>query len=955
MTGFPSDFPQLYDSGGIGEGHPLGGFGGNAAKDQAHHRTFIKSSLKAPVVLVHGNTGTAIHPQWGWLKVVSHLKNKFGYADEHFWALSYLGSGQRQLEDPYTRNIEDLRTFTDTVRAYLNIDCVDMVGHSLGCHLILCYLAGLKKQGAPIKWDQGPRYANVGTVVLIDGAMKGLKSMAMTNYDEWIPTHDVYQCLSPDNTPFGRNDNPTPPPKHNVKYWCCMVPGGFVDGMDYNSGTTGHLNGADENRNYNSGSGHSGHEKVKDDPAIISDWAPFLNTVPPAPQATITVDKDSGNYSRALTIHVSIDPPATPVDYQATRIKKQIVVGVLENIAAETLNGTLTHGQALTLSTDGMWEVGFKASGAPDMTVTRTYGIDITLPQTEIITDNSVDFENNLMVIAQADRGTLYMNVGSNIAEGWEKKASVTITENTEVKAIAITENGIASELVSKRFRKKVSWTDQALGTVVEHYVAGRLDLNGFFQYGSKYGYIQSFALYKISGEWTDDLEKTTLDNAVPMVSCSHDSGTYTEPINIKLSAVDADDPAPCIFYTVNGSTPTTSSNYFVNQGTVRFDTQGMKTLKYLARDRSGNTTPVVTKEFDIQITDVQPMITSSLPSGVVYKKSVTLRISGVDDIDPDVTIYYSQDGTVPDENSQSFVNSAEFEIIGNGNHAISCFAKDSVGNEKYEVFCYTVHGTNVPVTTIFPNGCAFTDSVEVYLNTEEPVEWIKYTTDGSDPGEINGIVYDDAFILDETATVKYRSKDKQGNLGEVKSAFFIHDTEPKRVVFENIAGVDGYIKAMPDGTFRSVVDSTELAIGAGWDGRISRSIISFDTSGLPQTANITQAWLQVRYFAGWGNPWDGRDLKIDVKTGKFGSASTCEKSDWDEEATATGVATIAPFSFGCKDSSSFNEEGRNAINASGRTQMRLYFDHDADMGFHKYLFLTKGDDIKLIVEYTDP
>ena len=109
-----------------------------------------------------------------------------------------------------------------------------------------------------------------------------------------------------------------------------------------------------------------------------------------------------------------------------------------------------------------------------------------------------------------------------------------------------------------------------------------------------------------------------------------------------------------------------------------------------------------------------------------------------------------------------------------------------------------------------------------------------------------------------------------------------------------------------------------------------------------------------MRYNFGSGNPWDGRQLKIDVKTGKFGSASICQTSDWDEVATATGVATIAPFSLGIKDSTDFNEEGRQAISRSGRTQMRLYFDPHTDMGFNNYLFLTKGADIKLLVEYTD-
>lgn len=948
MADFPIGFPELFDEGGQGQGLPLEGFGGNAARDQAHHHSFIKSSGKAPIVFVHGNTGTATHPQWGWQKVINYLKNSFGYADEHFWALSYLGTGQRQLKDPYTSNIEDLRNFADTVRSYLGIDCIDMVGHSMGCHLILCYLAGLKKQGEPIVWDQGHRYAHVGTVVLIDGAMRGLRSIAPL-YDEWLPDHDVYDCIVPDNTPFGRNDDQTPAPVHNVRYWCCMVPGGFVDSMDLCQGTTGHLDGADENRNYNAGPGHAGHEKVKDDPTVIRDWAPYLNPVPPVDPVVISVDKESGHYPEGVAITVSVEPPATPVDYQATRITKQIVIGVLETDVAETLTGSLSHGQQLRLATEGMWEVQFSAPGALD--AARTYGVDVALPQVQIITDNSVDFDNNLVVMAQTDRGTLYMNVGDCAAEGWERRASVSISQSTMIQAIAITSDGLASDIVSKAFQKAV--IEQAIGTVAEHYVAGRLDLNAYLQYGSKYGYIQSFTLYRIDGQWTDDPEMVSRDHVAPLVSCSHESGIYNEPIAVALSAVDAADSAPRIFYTTDETTPTGNSDYFVNTGVVRFNTPGRKTLKYMARDRSGNTTAVDTRAFDMEIRGAQPLISADLPPGT-YDRAITVVVSGADDVDAAVTIHYTEDGSVPDENSPSFVHSKPFSISSNGNHAISCFAKDSDGNEERAIFYYVIRDNEPPVTTIFPNGGLFTHSVEVSLNTEEPVEWIKYTTDGSDPRESNGEVYSQAFLLTDTATVKYRSMDRQGNLEDIKSALFNRQSAPQQAIFQNIAEVDGYIKANADGTARSVVDHVNLAIGAGWDGRISRAIVSFDTSSLPQAATITRAYLQVKYDFAIGHPWDGRQLQIDVRTGKFGSSSICQTSDWDEAATASAVATISHFSSGSKDSSDFNEQGRKAINRSGRTQMRLYFDPHTDMSFNNYLFLTKGTDVKLILEYTD-
>jgi hypothetical protein len=52
---------------------------------------------------------------------------------------------------------------------------------------------------------------------------------------------------------------------------------------------------------------------------------------------------------------------------------------------------------------------------------------------------------------------------------------------------------------------ESVPYTETATGTVSAHYTAGRLDLNQYLAYGSKYGYMDSITLYKLeNGNWVD-------------------------------------------------------------------------------------------------------------------------------------------------------------------------------------------------------------------------------------------------------------------------------------------------------------------------------------------------------------------------------------------------------------------------------------------------------------------
>ena len=80
-----------------------------------------------------------------------------GYVEELIWAPSYLGPGILDLLTPHTNNVDDVRDYLDSVCAYLAVDVVDVIAHSLGCSLIYAVCRGLDSAAAPINWNQPKR------------------------------------------------------------------------------------------------------------------------------------------------------------------------------------------------------------------------------------------------------------------------------------------------------------------------------------------------------------------------------------------------------------------------------------------------------------------------------------------------------------------------------------------------------------------------------------------------------------------------------------------------------------------------------------------------------------------------------------------------------------------------------------------------------------------------------
>jgi len=147
---------------------------------------------------------------------------------------------------------------------------------------------------------------------------------------------------------------------------------------------------------------------------------------------------------------------------------------------------------------------------------------------------------------------------------------------------------------------------------------------------------------------------------------------------------------------------------------------------------------------------------------------------------------------------------------------------------------------------------------------------------------------------------------------------------------FRSLAQQDGWVlesgqKSNVGGSLNTT--ATVVRVGDDAKNRQYRSILSFNTSGLPESAVIVSASLQLKKqgFTGAGSFTTQKKLMIDVRNPYFGSSAALGLGDFQSPAsvhlvnvTASSVKGAFVFSLG--------QSALTAISLNGLTQFRLYF-----------------------------
>ena len=244
-------------------------------------------------------------------------------------------------------------------------------------------------------------------------------------------------------------------------------------------------------------------------------------------------------------------------------------------------------------------------------------------------------------------------------------------------------------------------------------------------------------------------------------VTATPRGGVYNAAQSVSLSTTDT---TAKIYYTTDGSTPTTASTLYAGPITISATT----TLKAISVNSAGNQSPVVSEVYTIDT--VAPTVTASPRGGsFTAAQTVTLTASEL------ATIYYTTDGTTPNP-SASPVYAGPL-TFGNGTTTLKFIAVDRAGNQSLVGSeTYVISGAAVTVSAS-PRGGLYNAAQSVTLTASDAGSKIFYTTDGTAPTAAS-TPYTGPINIGTTTTLKFIAVNAAGTASAVATEVYTIDTQ---------------------------------------------------------------------------------------------------------------------------------------------------------------------------------
>ena len=221
---------------------------------------------------------------------------------------------------------------------------------------------------------------------------------------------------------------------------------------------------------------------------------------------------------------------------------------------------------------------------------------------------------------------------------------------------------------------------------------------------------------------------------ATPIISPG--SGSYIGPQTVNISDTT---PGATIYYTTNGSTPTTSSAVY----SIPITVSASETVEAIAAATNYTTSAVASAAFTLSA--ATPTFS---PAGGNYSSAQTVTIS---DATPGVTIFYTTDGRTPTGSNATYTS----PITVSTSETVQAIALGTgYGYSAVGSATYTLNFGTAATPTISPAGGPFLQRQTVTITDTTPSSSIYYTTDGSTPTTASA-PYGGPFVVSSTSTVQ--------------------------------------------------------------------------------------------------------------------------------------------------------------------------------------------------------
>ncbi len=202
---------------------------------------------------------------------------------------------------------------------------------------------------------------------------------------------------------------------------------------------------------------------------------------------------------------------------------------------------------------------------------------------------------------------------------------------------------------------------------------------------------------------------------AAPVISPN--GGSFTGPVTVSLTTTT---PNATIFYTLDGSVPTTASNVYSSTTPLVLSTD--VTLRTIASANGYLQSPAASATFNFSTQPPPPVFT---PAGGNYSSAQQVTIT---DTDPQATIYYTTDGSTPSASSTKYT--AAFPVSAATTTVKAIAIDPSLNNSNVSTATYVIQAGGATIN--FGSGFASVAGLTLNGNAKNSDDSRLQLTDGN-------------------------------------------------------------------------------------------------------------------------------------------------------------------------------------------------------------------------------